>query len=143
MKKEKYLIGIDPDVEKSGFSTIYKNNSTIEKLKFFEIYDRLAKLQEMGISPVIYIEKGSLNKSNWHTKTANSSNFNAKIGEKTGRNFETTNKLIEMFQKFDLEFYEVKPTKRKLNAETFKNLTGITKKTNQDERDSYMLIFGK
>ena len=137
------LIGIDPDVDKSGVAFKNGNEYTLENLTFFELFDFLKFYKEREEKPIVYVEKGSLNKSNWHTKQSHSAAFNSKIGENTGRNFETANKIIEMCQYLKLPYVEVKPTRKKIDSETFKKLTGFTKRTNQEQRDSFMLIFGR
>lgn len=139
----KLLIGIDPDVDKNGVTFKNGNEYTLENLTFFELFDFLKFYKEREEKPIVYVEKGSLNKSNWHTKQSHSADFNSKIGENTGRNFETANKIIEMCQYLNLPYVEVKPTRKKIDSETFKKLTGFTKRTNQEQRDSFMLIFGR
>jgi hypothetical protein len=66
----------------------------LSNLTFFELFEELGFYKE--IKPVVYVECGFLNKSNWHKKFGGSSAVNAKIGERTGANFETAKKIIEM-----------------------------------------------
>lgn len=139
----KLLIGIDPDVHKNGVCFKNGNDYLLKNLTFFELYDFLKFYKEREEKPIIYIEKGSLNKSNWHTKQNYSAAFNSKIGENTGRNFETANKIIEMCQYLKLDYVEIKPTRKKINAIDFKKLTGLKMRTNQETRDAFMLIFGR
>lgn len=139
----KLLIGIDPDVHKNGVCFKNGNDYLLKNLTFFELYDFLKFYKEREEKPTIYIEKGSLNKSNWHTKQNYSAAFNSKIGENTGRNFETANKIIEMCQYLKLDYVEIKPTRKKINAIDFKKLTGLKMRTNQENRDAFMLIFGR
>lgn len=139
---EKMLIGIDPDVDKSGFAFIIGNKIQLKNLTFFELYDTLKYYKEREVKPRVFVEKGALNKSNWHSKTDKSHKWNSSIGADLGRNFEVANKIIEMCAYLKLEVVEVKPTKKKIDATTFKNLTGLTVRTNQEQRDAFMLIFG-
>lgn len=139
----KLLIGIDPDVHKNGVCFKNDNDYLLKNLTFFELYDFLKFYKEREEKPTIYIEKGSLNKSNWHTKQNYSAAFNSKIGENTGRNFETANKIIEMCQYLKLDYLEIKPTRKKINAIDFKKLTGLKMRTNQETRDAFMLVFGR
>lgn len=139
----KLLIGIDPDVDKSGVAFKNGNEYTLENLTFFELFDFLKFYKEREEKPIVYVEKGSLNKSNWHAKQGYSAAFNSKIGENTGRNFETANKIIEMCQYLNLKVLEIKPKSKKIDSDTFKKLTGFTKRTNQEQRDAFMLIFGR
>lgn len=139
------LAGIDPDVDKSGFALIYGETVELTTLSFFDVFKRFKQLiTEYGAESIsVYIECGYLNKSNWHKKVGKSANINAKIGERTGANFETAKKLCEMCEYLGLTYYKVRPTHRKLKSEQFKKITNITQRTNQEMRDAFMLVFGK
>ena len=141
--KDKFLIGIDPDVEKSGVAIIDGNNVTIDNLTFFQLFDYLKFYKEKERKPTVYVECGFLNKSNWHKKAGKSAAFNAKIGEYTGANFETAKKICEMCEYLNIPHVKVKPTASKKDSEFFKKLTGITTRTNQEQRDAFMLIYGR
>lgn len=140
---EKMIIGIDPDVDKSGFAFLKGNKLQLENLTFFEIFEILQFHKEKTNKPKVYIEMGSLNKSNWHTKSSKSEKYNAKIGSDTGRNFEVANKLVEMCKYLEIEYFIIKPTMKKINSDFFKQITGLTIRTNQEQRDAYMLIHGR
>lgn len=142
MKKQKLLIGIDPDVDKSGVA--FKHGKLIElsNLTFFQLFDFLNSYTDKEEKPIIYIECGYLNQSNWHKKANASASLNSKIGERTGANFEVAKKIIEMCEYLSLEHVKIKPTRSKVNADFFKQITGIDKGTNQEQRDAYMLVHG-
>jgi hypothetical protein len=137
----KTFIGIDPDVTKSGVA--YKKGKTIElyNFTFFKLFDYLNLLKLSNQNVEVHIECGFLNKSNWHT-TNGSSAINAQIGQRTGANHETAKKIIEMCVYLELKYFEIKPTKSKVNSDFFKQITKIDKRTNQEQRDAYMLIHG-
>ena len=139
----KILIGIDPDVEKSGVAFLKDNKLKLQNLNFFELFEMLKYYKESEIKPIIYVECGFLNKSNWHSKKAFSSAMNSKIGERTGANFETAKKIVEMCIYLGLPYFQIKPTKSKIDNTTFQNLTGLKIRTNQEVRDAYMLIYGR
>lgn len=138
-------IGIDPDVTKSGFALTHQNQIEITTYSFFELFDKFCQitLKYPKNQILIYIECGFLNKSNWHKIQKGTSNINAKIGERTGANFETAKKICEMCDYLGLKYIQVKPTRKKLNATEFKAITKIEKRTNQEMRDAFMLIFGR
>jgi hypothetical protein len=141
----KVLIGIDPDVTKSGVC-IYnsKDNFQLKNLRFFELFKLLkfyTLVQEMELE--IYIEAGWLNKSNWHKVVNGSSNINAQIGQRTGANHETGKKIVEMCEYLGLNYHLIKPTKTKVDAITFNKITNYKGRTNQEQRDAAMLIFGR
>jgi len=143
--KSNLLIGIDPDCDKSGFSVINAQHYEITTLTFFDMFKRFKELIiHYGVENInVYVECGFLNKSNWHKKIGQSASLNTKIGERTGANFETAKKICEMCEYLGLKYYQIRPTRSKINAEGFKQLTKITKRTNQEMRDSFMLIFGR
>jgi predicted RNase H-related nuclease YkuK (DUF458 family) len=141
----KVLIGIDPDVDKSGVAFKLNDEIILMNLKFFRLFDRLKELIELrgNENIVVYVECGYLNASNWHKKVNQSASINAKIGERTGANFETAKKICEMLEYLQISQHKIKPTKSKVNAKLFAQITGIVKTTNQELRDAYMLIHGR
>lgn len=143
MSKDKFIIGIDPDVDKSGIAIIEGNNVTLDNLTFFQLFELFKSFKEQNRKPIIYVECGFLNKSNWHKKAGKSAAFNAKIGEYTGANFETAKKIVEMCEYLRLSHVKIKPTASKKDSDFFKKLTGISFATNQEQRDAYMLIHGR
>lgn len=136
---KKILIGIDPDVTKSGFAKKEGKEIILKNLDFFQLFDELSFYKEREVKPTVYIECGFLNKGNWH-KTNGSNSVNAKIGQRTGANHETAKKIVEMCIYLNIPFVEVKPTRAKVDAKFFQQITGIKTRTNQEQRDSYMLI---
>lgn len=143
MQKNKMLIGIDPDVDKSGVAFINGNTLTLDNLTFFQLYDLLKFYKEREDKPTVYVECGFLNRSNWHVKEGFNSRTTAQIGQRTGANHEVSKKIIEMCEYLNLPFVKVKPTKSKISSDYFKKITGAKFRTNQEQRDAYMLIYGR
>lgn len=140
----KVFIGVDPDVEKSGV-TFYNPEGkaiSLNNYSFFELFEYLQETRCKFIILVV-IEAGWLNKSNWHAYKNGSAAINAQIGQRTGANHETGKKIIEMCQYLELPFELVKPTRSKVGAQTFAAITGIKSRTNQEQRDSAMLVYGR
>ena len=144
------LIGIDPDVHKSGVAYYEKHTKRLElsNLTFFQLFDYLsyikkcnAQITTKDLNIKIIIEAGWLNKSNWHTDNKNK-NIATMIGNRTGSNHETGRKIVEMCEYLELKYELVIPKKSKVTHEYFKKLTGIIGKTNQEERDAAMLVWG-
>lgn len=140
MLKEKIIIGIDPDVTKNGVAVKCKTFTKLSNLTFFELFDLLLCYKETRENIEVYIECGFLNKSNWHKVNGNNS-VNAQIGQRTGANHEVAKKIVEMCEYLQITFFKVKPTRSKTNAEFFKQITKIGQRTNQEQRDAYMLIY--
>ncbi len=145
---ENNYIGIDPDVTKSGVAFYEAKSKTLElaNLTYFQLFDYL-KLVKNEISEnqsiKVIIEAGWLNKSNWHAVKGGNSSINAQIGQRTGANHEVGKKIAEMCEYLDLPYELIKPTKSKVNAEYFKKITGVIGRTNQEQRDAGMLVFGR
>jgi len=91
---------------------------------------------------LVVIEAGWLNKSNWHIAKLNK--FAAsKSGKDIGANHEVGRKIVEMCEYLKLPFELVRPTQTKVTKEYFGKITGIKDRTNQDQRDAMMLVFGR
>ena len=144
IKPTKLLIGIDNDVEKSGVCLYYsKTNFELLNLSFFDLFKKLVFLNGQNLDIEVFIEAGWLNKSNWHKVSNGSAAINANIGLRTGANHEVGRKIVEMCQYLGLKHHLIKPTKSKVNAETFKAITKYQGRTNQEQRDAALLVFGK
>ncbi|KAA5532679.1 hypothetical protein F0919_18025 [Taibaiella lutea] len=145
MDMKTLIIGIDPDVDASGVATINQVTNELELtcLKFFELYKYLTEHKD-NIKLVV-IEAGWLNKGNWH-KIRGTANINAKIGERTGANFEVAKKISEMCDHLKVPFKEIKPLlkvwkgpDRKITAQEFEKQTGLKGRTNQEMRDAGLI----
>ena len=145
IKSQKLLIGIDCDVEKSGVCLYYsKNTFELLNLTFFELFDKLDFLKDCeNLDIEVFIEAGWFNKSNWHKVSNGSAAINANIGLRTGANHEVGRKIVEMCQYLGLKHHLIKPTKSKVDAETFKAITKYQGRTNQEQRDAAILVFGR
>jgi len=51
--------------------------------------------------------------------------------------------MCEMCEYLGIEHFKIKPTRSKIDATTFKAITKIEKRTNQEQRDALMLVFGR
>lgn len=139
MNKNKIFIGIDPDIESSGYA-VWKNkdsNLEIYNKSFWNVIDAISSYDE----PIkVIIEAGWLiPKSNWHG--AKNKNIAAKIGKNVGSNHQVGKLLEEYCLKKRISYQLVKP-KGKIKADLFNKITGFSKRTNQDQRDAAMLVFG-
>lgn len=145
-KFKKVYIGIDPDTEKSGVAIKCGREFNLYNLTFFELYEKLKTIKdnsnESNIPTEVYIECGFLNGGNRHKVFGGSLSLNSKIGERIGANHETAKKICEMCEHLGLEYKQIKPTKSKTNSDFFKQITGYDKRTNQEQRDALMLIWG-
>jgi hypothetical protein len=138
----KILIGIDPDTEKNGFAMLNGNLMKLSNLTFFELFEELKFYKEKEVKPTVYIECGFLNGGNRHKVMNGSLSLNSKIGERIGANHETAKKIIEMCEYLEIPYRQIKPKKSKVSSDYFKQITGINSRTNQEQRDALMLIWG-
>lgn len=142
-KKGEYVIGIDPDREKSGFATFSLKTKTLEvhAYSFFQLFDIIRAASD--IISLIRIEAGWLNKkSNFHNRPGQSKEVGEKIANSVGANAETGRKIIEMCEYLKIPYEIVKPLGTKcIDSTQFKKITGYTKRTNQDQRDAAMLVW--
>ena len=135
------IIGIDPDLSKSGVASIVDGRHiTYEGLGFVELTERI-RSDAKNIKRV-YLEAGWLNKkSNWHG--GSSLGVASRIGKNVGENHATGKLLAQVINALGVDVVLVKPSTKKLNAEQFKKTTGINGKSNQDQRDAVMLVWGR
>jgi len=138
------LIGIDPDVEKNGVAIQNENNISLSNLTFFELFETLKDFKNKNVK--VYVERGELNKSVHHlhkipTNVRNIKAYCAQVGVKVGKNFTAASLIIQMCEFLCLSYVIVKPTSRKLDRVQFQKVTGIGYRTNQEQRDAFMLIF--
>ncbi|MFW6525924.1 hypothetical protein [Acinetobacter baumannii] len=139
-KEAQIIIGIDPDLEKSGVA-ILGNDLQLKNLTFPETVE-LFRNEQDSIKKVV-IEAGWLNKkSNFHGAYGQSKSKGEAIARNVGENHAVGKKLAEMAQALGIAVLLVKPTKSKLNADEFNKITGWQGRTNQEQRDAGMLIWG-
>jgi hypothetical protein len=144
--KKKVFIGIDPDVEKSGCAVKCGKVFNLYNFTFFELFEKLKAIsensKESNIPTEVYVECGFLNGGNRHKVFGGSNSLNSKIGERIGANHETAKKICEMCEYLGLDYKQIRPTRSKTNSEFFQQVTGYTKRTNQEQRDALMLVWG-
>jgi len=144
--KPNIYIGIDPDTAKSGVAIWSKQNKFLElsNMKFFDLFAQLLFMRRLYNEEVLVIvDAGWLNKSNFHASNKFNKSVNSIIGERTGANHEVGKKIVEMCEYLGLKYELHKPTKSKVNAETFAKITGVKGRTNQEQRDAGLLVYGK
>ena len=134
------IIGIDPDLEKSGVA-ILSHSLELKNLTFAETVDLFRRKQDQ-IKKVV-IEAGWLNKkSNVHGRYGQSKSAGERIAKNVGENHATGKLLVQIAKSLNLNVIEVRPTRSKKNKEEFNRITGWVGNTNQEQRDAAMLIFG-
>ena len=131
-------IGIDPDVEKNGVAVSENGKITeLHNLDFWSLIELLSRRKDHRV----FIEAGWLNPSASHHAAQNKFTA-AKIGSAVGANWQVGKLISAYCKRNDIQYFEVRPTSRKMNQETFKSYTGWSGRTNQETRDAAMLVFG-
>lgn len=138
------IIGIDPDVDKSGWAC-YDVKREIMMLTTYKLVDIIIFLHESFLlrkwgKIYVVIEAGWLNKSNWHYNENTSKAAAAQIGARTGANWEIGKQIEKACIHYGIEYKLVKPTRSKVKAEAFNKLFDYKGRTNQEQRDAAMLI---
>lgn len=156
MTKYDFIIGIDPDVDKSGLALLQTNSNKILELKCFKFpelietvreYDKGAKVMFRKL--VVVVEAGWLNSGNWHVNAKDSRQRAAMKGNAVGRNHETGRKIVECLKYYDIEVVEQMPLKKcwhgpdgKITHEELEYfIPDFPSKSNQEARDSALLAW--
>jgi len=154
MKKYDYIIGIDPDVDKSGCAFLETKTKRLEttSLTFPLLLDYLIQekknAEQCETSIIVIVEAGWLNKSNWHLRNNDGKRVAAAKGNSTGRNHEVGRKIIECAKHYGFEVFEQRPLKKawkgkdgKITHEELQYFTGIMGQTNQESRDAALIAW--
>lgn len=137
--KTNIYIGIDPDIDKSGVAIWDRRDKSLE-LYNMTLPELIDELKAYNVPIHVVIEAGWLiNKSNWHT--AQGQFRRERIAKNVGENH-AIGKIIEQFCKHLNFSHELQKPKGKINQQTFKNMTKVIKRTNQEQRDAAMLVYG-
>lgn len=147
------IIGVDPDVAESGVAllNVGTRTLTILRLRFPVAIEYCIGIRDSarkrGLQMCVVVESGWVNRPNWHI-AGRSARAAAAIGKQTGRNHEVGRLLVETLQYHQIPVVEQPPLRKcwkgkdgKITADELKAFTGITGRTNQDERDAALLAW--
>lgn len=136
------MIGIDPDISKSGVAVKQgKKITELRLMRYFELFDWLQTIKlAHGDDVTVYVEAGWLNApSNFHKWNGQSKTVGERIAKNVGANHEAGRKIVEMLEYLDINHRLVRPAHSKMKPELFKQITGIDTK-NQEKIDAGVLI---
>jgi GTP-binding protein EngB required for normal cell division len=147
MSNKTLLIGIDPDVDRSGFCAYRADLGQISQLTTMDLEDTFRQIldyhedsKELGFDLIVLVEAGWNNKTNFHVKGSDNAWKSASIGSKLGENSSIGKQIIKFCEKHKIEVIAVTPKSHKINADYFKAMTKWAKRTNQEMRDAYRVI---
>lgn len=148
------VIGIDPDIGKSGVAHLNVKNrilevSTLPFARLMDYFDHVvARSKETGQSVIVVVEASWMMKSNWHLKFGSRKEYAAATGYKVGQNHQTGKLICEMARAKGLEVLEHAPLRKcwkgkdgKITADELKQITGLIGRTNQESRDAALLAW--
>ena len=154
MKKHQIVIGIDPDVEKSGMGFLEVSTRKLEAstLTFPELLDYLQfvkkQSEERDETVVVVVEASWLISHHWQTKRGDNQRVTAMKGNSAGRNHEVGRKIVEKCEHYGLEVVEQRPLRKcwkgrdgKITHEELEYFTGLRGRTNQEMRDAVLLAW--
>ena len=162
MEKPKFIIGIDPDVNKSGFALLNveaKKITQVEALSFpdlimtlnglcFEQRKRFGQRKPFGLLVVI---EDSDDTTNWHLPTGVNARAAAAIGHNVGLCHATQRHIKEWAENLDYDIKLIKPLKKEwmgrdgkiTQEEIMQFIPGLPKKMNQECRDAALLAWNE
>ena len=154
MKRNGFLVGIDPDVSKSGFALLdceAREFTQVEALTFPAVIDRFAELAAMkadGKAVTVVMEDSDL-ATNWHYNSRDSKAVCAAKGRSVGLCHATARHLKECAENFGLEVVMMKPLRKfwkgrdgKItHEEAAYFMRGLPKQTNSESRDAALLAW--
>lgn len=159
MSRYDFIIGIDPDVDRSGvcFLNMIDREMTVDSLTFLDILDKLMRAgklneafpEECRRRFCVVVEASWKQTHNWHTARGESAAIAAKKGYAVGRNHEVGHKIVEMCEMLGIECVEHAPLKkcwkgkdRKItHSEISQFIPGFPKRSNHEERDAALLAW--
>jgi hypothetical protein len=151
MKNYDNVIGIDPDVDKSGVAYLRTSTRQLEvsSLTFPRLMDYLQfaarKRDEKKETLIVVVEAGWLNTiSNYHTDAGRRGQ---RIAKNVGANHQVGKIIVQMCERHDIPVEIVKPLKKmwkgkdgKITQKEIQAFTGLSK-TNQEGRDAALIAW--
>ena len=154
MTRPDYVIGIDPDVERSGYALIDMETRkvSIETVALPSLIDMVDSIQSTALATdkrlTVFVEAGWLNLNNWHLGFRDTKAMAAAKGKAVGRNHQRGLDICELLAYRGISVVQVPPLKkvwrgkdRKITHEELTAIVGPVKHTNQEGRDAALLAW--
>ncbi len=133
-------IGIDPDIDRSGWA--WYNSETDKLFTSTRDINEIIETDMARIGLEFRVEAGWLNNGVFHLKAGMTPKVAAEVGRRVGQNHATGQMITKILTGKKYLVKLVRPRNAKIKPSTFKKLTGIDTK-NQEEIDAAMLLFDK
>lgn len=146
--QSKIVVGIDPDIKKSGVAVLSGQKLTrLESLKFMDV---IAFLEQIGGPDVVYVklENPSAISTTFSTRAGMSQRAAMSVAQDVGRVKAVCELLHEAIKDAGYQIKLVKPLsgpikRAKDDREFFNKITGWQGQSNQDKRDAALIaIYG-
>lgn len=156
MEQRKTIIGVDPDVERSGVARLdivgERVDLALQSLEFGELARFLLALRDEaargGFPVTVVVEAGWLNRGNWHLRWSDTGRLACAKGYQVGRNHEAGRKTVELCRGLGFLVVEQRPLRkmwrgkdRKITAAELRIVTGYDRRSSQDARDAALLAW--
>lgn len=150
------IVGIDPDVDKSGYAVLKcdeRKVTTLDALNFFQLQAYLTALADrarnLDVSMVVVVEASWMIQANWHVNKFDRRNRAAAKGYDVGRNHQVGMLIVEMCKFNGIPVVEHIPLRkcwsgkdRKITHEELTQFCPVDKtRTNQEMRDAALLAW--
>lgn len=145
--KQKALIGIDPDCDKSGYALCV--NGKLINLECYDLFDMMIVLSDVNerYDLTVHLEAGwKISKSNFSDRNVfGSRNANEKIAAKVGANHEIGRQLEKYLMRLGIKYQLRQPAG--YSAYSHEYFCAITQwpalpRTNSEKRVAGMLVYG-
>lgn len=151
INKPDIIIGIDPDVDKSGVGVVSRSGSVeVFSFSFPELIEFLRLSADLKECTVVVVEASWKISTNWHLKNGDNRRTSAAKGVDQGRCHEVGRKIVECARHYGLEVIEQYPLRKiwkgkdgKITDEEIKAFMPIIGRTNQEERDAALLAWNE
>ncbi len=130
------IIGIDPDLEKSGVAVLDDSGLKLHSMNFVGVMELLRSEK----TKAVIVEAGWQNKkSNFH---GGKNKFIAeRIAKNVGENHAIGKVIVQIAEHFGHDVILVKPKRTKLDHGQFCQMTGYDGRTNSEKRDAGRLVW--
>ena len=143
------IIGIDPDVNKSGVGVVSsKGEVEVFSFTFPELIEHLKLSAQLKDCTVVVVEASWKISYNWHAHRGDTKGTIARKGNDAGRCHGVGRKIVECARYYGLEVVEKLPLKKiwkgpdgKITHEEISAFMAIGKRSNQEERDAALLAW--
>ena len=154
MKKTDNIIAIDPDVGKSGVAFLHTSTKQLEVSSFtidqlLDYFEYIKEQQKKTNESVVIVVEASWNTThNHHLSSKHTLQSASKTGYNIGRNHQQGMVICEISKKMGFEVVEQPPLRKywkgvngKITHEELSYFTGLTGRTNQEERDAALIAW--